>query len=149
MADTFALDIARFVQRAKANGSTVVRKVGIEALRSVVLKTPVGNPDTWQSPAPAGYVGGRARANWNVSFGSPDVTTSERTDKSGGTTIAAGTATIARAGGEQPIYLMNSLPYIRRLEYEGWSQQAKAGMVRITVAEIQTFVNNAVRSLPK
>ena len=41
------------------------------------------------------------------------------------------------------------LPMPRRIEYEGWSSQAKAGMVRITVAEFQTFVDKAVRSLPK
>ena len=44
---------------------------------------------------------------------------------------------------------MNSLPYIRPLEYEGHSKQAPAGMVRVSVTEFQTFVDNAVKALPK
>lgn len=149
MADTFALDVSKFVAKAKANASTVVRKVGIETLKSVVLKSPVGNPDTWKSPAPAGYVGGRLRANWNVSFNAPDTSTTERTDKTGAVAITSGTSALLRADAERDIYIMNSLPYVRRIEYQGWSAQAPAGMVRVTVSEMQTFVNAAVRSLPK
>lgn len=149
MADTFALNIARFVDKAGKNASTVVRKIGIETLKSVVLKSPVGNPENWKSPPPKGYVGGRLRANWNVSFNSPDTATTERTDKTGAATITRGTAALANADTERPIYIMNSLPYVRRIEYQGWSAQAPAGMVRVTVAEMQFKVNEIVRSLPK
>ena len=39
-------------------------------------------------------------------------------------------------------YLVNNLPYIRRLE-QGWSQQAPAGMVAVTVSEFQQTVARA------
>lgn len=148
MADTFALDIARFVEKAEKNASQVVRKVSIDLLGSVIDKTPVGNPELWSSPAPPGYVGGRLRANWNASIGSPDIATTADTDGQGGQTKARGSSKIsAWTGGD--IYLMNSLPYARAIEYTGHSSQAPAGMVRVTVVEFQSFVNKAARSLPK
>jgi hypothetical protein len=51
-------------------------------------------------------------------------------------------ATAASAGFKagDTIYLTNNLPYIRRLE-EGYSQQAPAGMVALTVQEFAQVVN--------
>lgn len=38
------------------------------------------------------------------------------------------------------IFFSNSLPYVNRIEFEGWSKvQAPAGMVRITIAEFPEF----------
>jgi len=38
------------------------------------------------------------------------------------------------------IYLTNNLPYAQRLE-EGYSQQAPAGMVALTIQEFQAIAN--------
>lgn len=143
---TFALDVSRFVAKAKVAPTQVVRKVSLDMLAKVVLRTPVGNPDNWANPAPPGYVGGRLRANWNTSIGRADLQTSTETAN---TAVSRGESRLRRFDGTQDIYIMNSLPYVRRIEYEGWSNQAKAGMVRVTVAEFQSFVDKAVRSLPK
>ena len=35
-----------------------------------------------------------------------------------------------------PIYIQNNLPYANRLE-NGWSNQAPAGMVALTIAEVE------------
>jgi hypothetical protein len=148
VADTFALDIAAFAKKAGDNSGRVVRKVSIDLLGNVVERTPVGNPDLWQSPAPAGYVGGRLRANWNTSIGNADTSTSAETDKTGSATKSRGASRLSRWS-EGDIYIMNSLPYVREIEYTGHSSQAPAGMVRVTVVEFQSFVNAAVRSLPK
>lgn len=148
MADTFALDIRKFAEKAGANVETVVRKTTGHLLASTVLRTPVGNPSLWKGNPPAGYVGGRLRANWNASIGMPDFSTSIVRDQSGGSTIARGNGVVSQwKGGD--IYLMNSLPYVREIEYEGHSKQAPAGMVRITVTEFQTFIDQAVAELPK
>jgi hypothetical protein len=149
VADTFALDISKFIAKAKANGEQVVQKVGADVLASVVDKTPVGNPSLWKSKPPKGYVGGRLRANWNVSFGAPDISTTTTVDAAGSSTKSRGVEIIAQWDGQADIYVMNSLPYVRPIEYEGHSLQAPAGMVRITVAEFQTFVAEAVETLPK
>jgi hypothetical protein len=146
---TFALDVSKFVAKANAAPKLVVRKVAGDMLAKVVLRTPVGDPSKWKSPAPAGYVGGRLRANWNTSIGGPDLSTTVDTDASGSAVVARGQNVLRGVDGERDVYIMNSLPYVRRIEYEGWSSQARAGMVRVTVAEFQTFVNKAVRSLPK
>lgn len=129
---SFALDLAAFAAKAEGNAQTVVRKISIDLFSKTVLRTPV---DT-----------GRARANWNCSIGAPSFTVSQKTDKSGTTTQAGIRRTLGNWK-DGDIYLMNSLPYIRRLEYDGWSGQAPQGMVRITVTEFQTFVDGAVRSV--
>ncbi|MGY3265802.1 hypothetical protein [Lysobacter sp. HA35] len=147
MADTFALSLAAFAAKAPGQARQVVRKVAIDALTRVVMRTPVGNPSLWKGKPPAGYVGGRLRANWVASIGVPSIDTTTARDAGGSSTIARGTGTIAAADGLQPIYLMNSLPYAREIEYESHSRQAPAGMVRITVTEFQTMVDAAARSL--
>lgn len=147
MADQFALDVSKFIEKAKIAPALVMRRISLDLLTKVVLRTPVGNPDLWQSPASAGYVGGRARANWATSIGAPSFKVTFDTDKSGKATIADGASTLALADGEQPVYIMNSVPYIRALEYEGHSSQAPAGMVRVTVSEFQSFVDAAARSI--
>jgi hypothetical protein len=140
----FALDIAKFVAKAGGNVEKVVQKVGADILASVVSRTPVGNPSLWKSKPPKGYVGGRLRGNWNVSFGGPDLTTTPVRDQSGGPTIQRGINILTGWNGQADIYVMNSLPYVRTIEYEGHSSQAPAGMVRITVAEFQGFIERAV-----
>lgn len=144
---SFALDIAKFAEKAKAAQSQIVRAISTEILTRIVLRTPVGNPSLWKGKPPAGYVGGRARANWTVSLGSYSGTTLELVDKDGRTTIARGMNSLSSWQPGESIYIMNSLPYIRPLEYEGHSKQAPVGMVRITVAEFQTIVDNAVKGL--
>lgn len=133
--ETFGLDIARFVEKAKAAPEQVVRKVGLDLASRVVLRSPV---DT-----------GRFRANWNVAFGRADTLTTPSTDKTGGKTLERVRVQLNGWAPGQDIYLTNSLPYAIPLEY-GWSKkQAPQGMVRITVTEFQTFVNAAVAELPK
>lgn len=133
-AQTFGLDIAKFVEKAKAAPEQVVRKVGLDLTASVVRKSPV---DT-----------GRFRANWNIAFGHIDVLTTTGTDKSGGGTVERARVLLNGWQVDQDIYLTNSLPYAIPLEY-GHSDQAPNGMVRLTVTEFQTFINAAVAELPK
>ncbi|QQP96546.1 hypothetical protein [Lysobacter enzymogenes] len=149
MADTFALQLAKFAEKAEGNAVQVVRAVSIDLLTRIVLRSPVGNPSLWKGKAPKGYVGGRLRANWNTRLGGPDLSTTTAVDKSGQNTISTGSAIIGGADGQQDIYIMNSLPYVREIEYEGHSKQAPAGMVRVTVTEFQTYVDNAVKALPQ
>lgn len=96
------------------------------------------------------YVGGRFRGNWQVSFDAPLHDTLDLIDPKGSMSKREGAATISTfAIGVSSIWMMNNLPYANRLEYEGWSSQAPAGMVRISTTEFQVFVNKAVAELPK
>lgn len=97
-----------------------------------------------------GYVGGRFRGNWQVSIETPITENIERVDASGGATKSAAVQIIQKFElGAGAIWIMNNLPYGPRLEYEGWSRQAPAGMVRVSVTEFQAFVNKAVSELEK
>lgn len=143
---TFALQLQKFAEKAKGNADLVVQKTTIEVANSVIMKSPVGNPELWKGKAPPGYVGGRFRANWMFGVGKIDTTTTEDIDKSGGATISKLSAAIGATGAGGVTFISNSLPYGPALEH-GHSGQAPAGMVKITVAEFQQFINNAVQGL--
>ena len=107
-----------------------VRKIAMQALRGIVLRTPVDS--------------GRARSNWHVSLEFPvTMEIGPHSPGKGGSTgaanaeatIAAGTQTINLAPAFGIIFIANGLPYINRLEH-GWSGQAPAGMVRVTLDQI-------------
>lgn len=89
-----------------------------------------------------GYVGGRFRANWNVSYGTADESVSEATDKARAIAEAAKALSLPIGG---ITWMTNGLPYAYRLEYEGWSKQAPAGMVRISSTEFGDHVARAKR----
>jgi hypothetical protein len=130
----FQLDIQRFVDKAKGNVDLVVRKVALDVFRRVILKSPV---DT-----------GRFRGNWQVAINSVPPGTLATTDKSGGATISRVSSVALGAKAGQVIYLVNNLPYARALEY-GWSKQAPAGMVRLTVQEYGAIVTQATSEVPR
>jgi len=89
---SFTSDLARFENKTKQKLLVVPRKVALEILRRVVMRTPV--------------LSGRARGSWQTTVGAP---------------------------------MENHVPYIQRLE-DGYSTQAPAGMVKITVAEFEGIV---------
>lgn len=130
MALSFSLQIREFVETVRAREDEVIRKLALDILSSVVRMSPV--------------LTGRFRGNWQVGLNAPVTGQLQRLDKSGAVAIASGSTMIAKARAGGVIYLSNNLPYARRLEY-GWSKQAPAGMVRITLARFQTMLNSAVR----
>nr|WP_286948259.1 hypothetical protein [Pseudomonas sp. UBA6718] len=95
-----------------------------------------------------GYVGGRFRGNWQVTFNSKAMDELPNIDPTGNSTIAAANGVLLGFNSTVgTIWVTNNIIYGPRLEFEGWSSQAPAGMVRISVAEFQSFVNEAVRQL--
>ena len=124
----------------------VVRGTLLDLSKRIVLRTPVGNPSLWQGPPPPGYTGGQARGNWQASIGSPASGTTEATDKSGTATIAGIAGETQNAPGNV-WYLTNNLPYISILEHDGWSTQAKEGMVRISLRELDRSIDEQIANL--
>lgn len=142
---SFTTDLSTFAAKAGSNADAVVRKVVFDISSKVVYRTPVGDPSYWQSPPPPGYVGGRARGNWQYGL---DEVNSEPT----GVIDAAGGDTVDAIGAEIPVgdgmghvhYITNTLPYIKRLE-EGYSRQAPPnGIIALTVMEYQDIVGKSV-----
>ena len=130
MADArgFAIELDRELDVVISKWDQTIRRISLDALARVVEKTPV---DT-----------GRARANWFVQIGGAGVKITEDVDKSdkGQDTVAKESnviGTFKLKDGDQVISLYNNLPYVNRLE-NGWSKiQAPAGMVAVTVAELE------------
>lgn len=144
MADSFTVQLRNFANKTKGRTDQVVRKVVLEMGTSLVMKSPVGDASYWIGDAPPGYVGGRFRANWQLGFGSADLTTTEKTDADGMATVGNLFAKIADEDPAQIFYLTNSLPYARRIE-DGWShRQAPQGVVAITVLQFRNFLSSAV-----
>jgi len=132
----FEADLNAFAKKIDVDFGTVVKRVIIDLFNRIVVRTPV---DT-----------GRARASWGL-----------QKDTSGegvlpdGTHLSAAAATetakkelrklIDMKGKEYAVWwIFNNLPYAVPLEY-GHSKQAPAGMVRISLAEVELEVEGFLR----
>lgn len=103
----------------------VTQKLAMQALRGVVMKSPVDS--------------GRFRGNWNVSVDVANMTISDTLDKSGGATIAKGSTIVEALPPYRAVWITNNLPYARRIE-NGWSKKAPAGVVALTLAELEAML---------
>ncbi|TBE67420.1 HK97 gp10 family phage protein [Rhizobium ruizarguesonis] len=120
----FALSLDRLAEQLTDEVmQQVTQKLALQALSGVVLKSPVKS--------------GRFRGNWNVSIDTADRSVSDATDQAGGATVTRGAAVINAVPPYRVIWLSNNLPYARRLE-TGWSKQAPAGVVALTLAELES-----------
>ena len=144
----FALDIQKFAKKCGDNADLVTRKVVLDIGRSLVEKTPVGNPDLWQNPdnKPEGYVGGHARANWSHSIGALVNQEFKEIDATGGASINRIISSVPVKAAGEVHYIQNSLPYMQALE-DGHSTQAPNGMVALTETEFQDYVQKAIGEL--
>ena len=141
---SFSSDMEAYAKKAGLSLNQTVISVALELFGSVIKDTPA---DT-----------GRARGNWQCSIGGPSggvlsgdsesETETPAPNGDGPTTAAAVKevrGVLLKYEPGQTVYLANNLPYIRRLEYDGWSDQAPAGMVRKNIARIQQIVAKAAR----
>lgn len=147
MMNTFGAQIGAFCDNNEVNVKAVVRKIAFELFRKAILKTPV---DT-----------GRARANWGVAIGAPNIgSPTDAVDQSGTAALTSAAQGVQSWQGQGSIFMTNNLPYIGRLEYGGYpsppkvatgktaggfSIQAPNGMVRISMDEIVTFLQQGMK----
>lgn len=119
---TFKLQLDNFLNKTVPELHTLVmKKVGLQVLKGVVMKTPV---DT-----------GRARGGWhldiNVYEGAPD----GRTAPLGFDVLASANTALAGLKFGDSIIISNNVNYIIYLE-AGWSGQAPNGMFALTLEEV-------------
>ena len=137
---TFALDIRKFAEKAKANTDEVIAGTCLDLSRRVILRTPVDS--------------GQARWNWQGSIGAPKVNELKGNDKGGFKRIGQLVNVTDKASGNV-FFLTNNMPHINKLEFGGYpansptgktsggySTQAPAGMVRITIREFNQVVSD-------
>lgn len=122
-----------------------VRGASIELFGEIVRRTPVGNSSLWASDPPAGYIGGRLRANWQADINSPPQGEIDTPDGNGSSTTSRGTSEISKYTlNDKSIWFSNNLPYAERVE-NGWSSQAPQGMMRTTVKIWQSAIDKNAR----
>lgn len=141
MAGTFSIDLNRFAQKTNLKANAVIRRVAFDVFGRIIVKTPV---DT-----------GRARANWIPSIGAMANSSTNETDKTGTATRARIKSVGSSFTAGQIMYLTNNLPYIGMLEYGGYgngpktaggfSKQAPAGMVGLSIIEVQANMAGILR----
>jgi hypothetical protein len=143
---SFALDLQRFAEKTKDKADLAVGKVVMEVSREIDQRSPVGDATYWKNPPPKGYVGGRFRGSWNLGVGlvPPNV---ETIDPSGAETQGRIIASIPEDAAGKVYYLVNQVPYARRIE-DGWSRQAPQGVVGLTAIGWQAKVDAIVAELP-
>jgi hypothetical protein len=132
----------------------MVRGTVIGCASRIIKRTSVGNPELWlfnnngvyvdylaYKDPPEGYVGGTLRGNWQPSIGQPITTEIDRIDKTGATVTADVRSQAQKLNIGAVFYMTNNLPYAARVEFDGWSTQASAGMMRIEVLETAAAIN--------
>lgn len=129
---SFALDISKLVNKYNGNVDKAVRTAGFELVSRVVMNTPVEE--------------GTLRGNWQATVDAPATGTLDVKDKAGNATIQTAIPAIKKMTG-RVFWLSNNLPYARVVEYglyppgpkvtAGYSSKASAGMVRVSIAELQ------------
>lgn len=150
-ARTFQLQLDQFADVLISEALVAAHaKVTLDLLYLLIKKSPVGYPPNWKHPAPKGYVGGQFRSCWQAST-------------SGAATVPAGTNDRSRYGDEPSsrqvqdgnaalrglapysvTYIVNGLPYGERLN-SGWSTQAPAGFVELSIAEAKNASESELR----
>lgn len=132
--DRFRKSFAKRIEKSKGKTELFVKKLLVEIDKSLVMKSPV---DT-----------GRFKSNWVLGNGVVSYDTNESTSSTpygfydNNNVISINSLSI----NGQTIYITNSLPYAARLE-TGYSGQAPAGMVGITLAEVNSIANRVGASL--
>lgn len=142
----FGEQIRRIANARNAEAKDIARGIFINAVESVIAKTPVDE--------------GFARGSWVVSVNSPSGSSPNRYDLSddGENTADFEKAKVANVQAGDTMFLVSNLPYMTTLEYgtygrgagatslttrDGYSIQAPNGMVRLTVREILAGLRRA------
>lgn len=128
---TLTGDLQAFKAKTESKMEQAVRAIILQAFGECIRRSPV---DT-----------GRFKGNWQTSTAIP-AGVLEVMDPSGGRAIGDLRAALGAFEVGQTMYLANNLPYAERLE-DGWSKQAPAGMVKLTVQRWQPIANRVIAQI--
>lgn len=134
---SFTLDVRNFVEKTKRNNETVMRQVSFKLFSAIIKASPV---DT-----------GRFRMNWQAAGATPADGITQATDQGGGKAISNAGEYVLKAPNWFEFTLTNNLPYANVIEYGGYpgdgpntiggySRQAPAGIVRITIKQFNKLL---------
>jgi len=124
--------LAEIAKQSEVKASQVVRASVMEVANRTVLRTPVDD--------------GILIANWLAGVNAADESTTDTPDKSGAATIGKISAKINGYQLGDSLFVTNSMPYAYRIEYLGWSERQKGGMMRISVAEFDVIAERMIKA---
>lgn len=143
---SFTLDLQRFAEKCADKADAAVGNIVVRIAAEVDRRSPVGDATYWKHKPPAGYVGGHFRANWQLGVGMIPAGGVVGADPSGVETMGRVIAAVPDEAAGKVYWLTNNVPYAQRLEH-GWSRQAPAGVVGLTVTMFNEIVRDAVGAL--
>jgi hypothetical protein len=127
---TVAADIQRIQLHLTQRTAQLLTLIVAETDAQLKMRTPV---DT-----------GRARASWAIGVNQVNPTVAPDTVR--GQPVVSADPQVPAVTIGSVVYITNSLPYARRLEY-GQSKQAPNGMVRLTAAEMPARIAQLTRQV--
>jgi hypothetical protein len=129
------------------------KRVCAEAIRQLVLNTPVGNEEGWAMNAGRrarglpilrrrGYLGGHMRRNWQAAFNVPARGELPGVDPNGTKVVQELMATVGQLMQPSLVWFSCPVPYGQVIEFGGpgkkpWSRQAPNGVVGPTLAALR------------
>lgn len=131
----FSTDIKNFIDKAGDRADAFIRMFSQDLAEEIITKSPV---DT-----------GFFRNAWRTSIGNPDLSGPKRGD---GSLVPLGdnvTAPLTGAKAGDIIYISNNTVYGPALEYGHSKAQAPNGMIRITLAKVDSIANKALSKVKK
>jgi len=146
---SFKADISKWVMLTKLSGSVVMRKLGFDAYKGVLMRAPVRT--------------GRFRASNRIGLNKVDTSVEPPPPKDApivadryGTEptqaeMARGASELVKANWGDTIHITNSLPYAKRLEdgYSGQNSHMPDGIYGATFSELRANLQAAIRAATK
>lgn len=120
----FAKKLSAFQAKAIERVDQVRRASIIEMFSIIVDATPVDE--------------GFLKGGWQASMNSPSTQLLNRKDPTGA--MAKGQIMYNLGDAATVVWFVNTMPYAYRIEYDGWSAQARGGMVRANVPKWRAIV---------
>lgn len=139
----FSASLRNEIRQLNNDIDLTIRTVLFRFSAKLVERSPVGNPDLWQTNAPAGYVGGHFRSQWQHGFNAAPNTELSTTDSSGEATKFRIRGSIFNSPVAGMHWIVNMAPYAQRLE-DGHSSQAPSGIVSLAIMDFNGLLERSV-----
>jgi hypothetical protein len=118
-----------------------ITRAASQVYKEMVDRTPVGRPELWKMPPPAGYKPGDLRKAWEIDWGKGYI---KATASYSGKLGSVSGANSYKLG--DTIWVRNQTDYAYAVEF-GWStRQAPQGMMRISVKLYKTYLDRAIKN---
>lgn len=121
------------------NKFSVKRKKDLNEIPAAVVLR-IGNQTVLQAPVAEGFF----KNNLNSSIGEISYMTDAPSDVNGAKSLQGLAETFSIFGTGMVGYFTSSMPYARRIEYDGWSQQAPNGVFRINIRKAPRYLREEV-----